>query len=70
MYWHAVAEQEQFISEEGPAANAADIPGVFGATEDDTAQLRIVSLNEVGSVRMPALSFGPAAIADRQGNPQ
>ncbi|KAK9812144.1 hypothetical protein WJX73_000090 [Symbiochloris irregularis] len=42
-----LSEQELLISEDGPAANAADIPGVFGATEDDTAKLRIVSLNEV-----------------------
>lgn len=42
-----LAEDEQLIAQDGPAATLADIPGVFGATEDDTNKLRIISLTEV-----------------------
>lgn len=44
----------------------ADVPGIFGATEDDTAKLRIASLYEVGvlwrgtliHVVAPQIDFG------------
>ena len=41
------AENEQLIRQDTPAAQKADIAGVFGATEDDTSKLRIISLTEV-----------------------
>ena len=41
------AECEELIAPDSPAQRKADIPGVFGATDDDTSNLRIVSLQEV-----------------------
>ena len=40
-------ELEELIPQDGAAAKALDIAGVFGATEDDAAKLRIISLVEV-----------------------
>lgn len=43
-----LAEAEELLDQsEGSAASMLDIPGVFGATSDDAAKLRIVSLLEV-----------------------
>ena len=41
-----LAECDAVIAQDSPAGRALDIPGVFGATEDDAAKLRIVSLVE------------------------
>ena len=51
------AECEELLAQEGPGPRQADIPGVFGATEDDTAALRIVSLQEVW---LPLLQAQPS----------
>lgn len=43
-----LSEAEELFPENSAAATAMiDVPGVFGATEDDAAKLRIVSLLEV-----------------------
>lgn len=42
------AEYEPLIPPNSPAAEAVNIPKIFGATSDDTDRLRIVSLYEVG----------------------
>ena len=44
-----LAEAEELFPDQSPgsAAAALDVPGVFGATDDDAAKLRIVSLLEV-----------------------
>jgi len=43
-----LAEAEELLDQSsGSVASSLDIPGVFGATEDDAAKLRIVSLLEV-----------------------
>ena len=43
------AAAEELVPDQSPgsAAAALDVPGVFGATDDDAAKLRIVSLLEV-----------------------
>ena len=41
------AESEKILAQDGPAAEKLKLPDIFGATEDDTSSLRIVSLYEV-----------------------
>ena len=41
------AESEKLLSQTGEAAAKLSIPNIFGATDDDTDSLRIVSLYEV-----------------------
>ena len=43
------AESEKTLAQESPAAENLKLPDIFGATEDDTSSLRIVSLYEVSS---------------------
>jgi hypothetical protein len=38
------AEYDGLLPQESEEAKNLDLPGIFGATEDDTAKLRIVSL--------------------------
>ena len=54
-------ELEELIPQDGAAAKALDIAGVFGATEDDAAKLRIISLVEVD---VDALEAPPGMTAD------
>eukprot|EP00884_Botryococcus_braunii_P015534 jgi/Botrbrau1/2664/Bobra.0203s0013.2 len=42
-----LAEYEQLLPQESDAAKGLDIPSIFGATDDDTAKLRIISLVQV-----------------------
>ena len=56
------AECEELLAQEGPAFRQADVPAVFGATEDDTASLRIVSLQEV---RLLMRQFCQASVPQR-----
>ena len=46
------AECEELLPQDSPAASQVDIPGVFGATEEDANQLRIISLYEVQSPQL------------------
>lgn len=48
-----LAEAEEVLDQSpGTAAASLDIPGVFGATSDDAAKLRIVSLLEVDLTKL------------------
>ena len=65
LHWHGLRESPQrlgcaeecdeLIPPDSPAQRKADIPGVFGATGDDTASLRIVSLQEVTNFKQVVL---------------
>lgn len=44
-----LAECEELLKQGAEAEAKADVPAIFGATEDDTAKLRIASLYEVRS---------------------
>ncbi len=47
MLWGA--ESEKILDQESEAAQNLSIPKIFGATDEDTDGLRIVSLYEVGA---------------------
>ena len=45
---HLRTESEKLLNQTGAAAEQLSIPQIFGATDEDTDSLRIVSLYEVG----------------------
>jgi hypothetical protein len=44
----SATESEKILDQDSEAASSLSIPRIFGATDDDTDGLRIVSLYEVG----------------------
>lgn len=49
------AESEKILDQTGEAAQKLNIPLIFGATDEDTDSLRIVSLYEASALLQPAL---------------